>query len=75
MHHTIPTYTLRTEAISVAPERLLYVNGGGNASGLISSDYSKMYSLLRVLYVSVSSRLFRVYTYTNNNTNFNLKVQ
>lgn len=29
MHHLTPTYTLRTEAIFVAPERLLSVNGGG----------------------------------------------
>ena len=29
MLHTTPTYTLRTEAISVAPERLLCVIGGG----------------------------------------------
>ena len=49
LHHTTLTYTPRTESISVAPERLLYVIGGGNASGLILSDYSKLYGLLQAL--------------------------
>ena len=40
---------------------------GGNVSGLVSSDYSELYSLLRALCASVGSRLFRVYTFSNNN--------
>ena len=70
MLHTTPTYTLRTEAVFASSESLLYVIGGGNASNLILGDYSKLYGLLRALCASVGSGLFRVYTLTNNNTNF-----
>lgn len=41
MTRTHLTYTHRTEAISVAPERLLRVLRGGVASNLNSSDYNK----------------------------------
>lgn len=63
MLHTTPTYALRSEAILVVSEPLLYAIGGGNASGLISSDYSDFYSLLWALCASVRSRLFRVYIF------------
>ena len=35
MLHATPTYTLRTEVISIVSEHLLCTIGGGNASGLI----------------------------------------
>ena len=65
MLHTTPTYEHRTEAFSMASEHLLCAIGGGNANCIISSDYSELYSLLRALYASVGSRLFRVYTSIN----------
>ena len=70
MPYTTPTYALRTEAclsLCLSPmgkgsiwysEYLFCAIGGGNASDLISSNYSKLYSLLRALYASVCSRLF-----------------
>ena len=61
MNRTHLTYALRTKAVFA---------GGGKASNLILSDYSKLYGLLQALRTSVGSGLFRVYTLTNNNTNF-----
>ena len=70
MPYTIPAYALRTEAclsLSLSStgkggiwssERLFCAIGGGDASDLISSNYSKSYSLLRALYASVCSRFF-----------------
>lgn len=78
MLYTSPTYALCAEAsftscstkgengVFVASEPLLYAIGG-DVSGLTSIDYSELYSLLRVLCASVGSRLFRVYTFSNNN--------
>ena len=69
MLYTTPTYALCAEALFMASEpQLLAI--GGYVSGLIPSDYSKFYSLLQALCMSVGSRLFRVYTLTNNSTNF-----
>lgn len=79
MLYTSPTYALYAEAsftscsskgengVFAASEPLLCTIGGGNVSGLISGDYSELYSLLRALCASVGSRLFRVYTFSNNN--------
>lgn len=75
MNRTHLTYALRTKAVFAASEPLLRTIGGGKASNLILSDYSKLYGLLRALRTSVGSRLFRVYTLTNNNTNFNSILQ
>ena len=74
MLYTTPTYALCAEAsftscsskgkngVFMASGPLLCAIGGGsNASGLISIDYSELYSLLRALCMSVGSRLFRVY--------------
>ena len=73
MLYTTPTYTLHDEAIKLpssfgerlgeksASKLFLRTIGGGNANNLISSDYNKLYSLLRALHASVCSRLFRVY--------------
>ncbi len=65
MLHITPTYTLRTETVFAVSKPLLCAIGGGNTSGLISSDYSNLYSLLRALSMSVCGRLFRVYKSTN----------
>jgi len=79
MLYTSPIYALCAEAsftscsskgengVFVASEPLLCAIGGGNVSGLISSDYSELYSLLRALCASVGSRLFRVHNLSNNN--------
>ena len=53
---------LKDEGGFAASEPLFCTIGGGQASSLISSDYSKLYSLLRALSASAGSRLFRVYT-------------
>ena len=42
-----PAYTLKAEAISVAPEGLFCAIGGGQSSDLVLSDYNEFRSLLR----------------------------
>ena len=61
----LPTPHTPLYARNGANKLRITVLGGGNAGDLISSDYSELYGLLRALYASVCSRLFRVYTFTN----------
>ena len=58
MLHTSPTYTQLSEAQICASKPLLCAIGGGNATDLISSDYSDFYKpATDVLHTDVCSRL------------------